>query len=106
MSIGSKVQNKIVSQEQWLSARKELLTAEKGFTRQSDALSTKRRELPWVKLEKNTSSTPATAKYRYPTFSATSPSSSSITSGSALDGDRVAQAAHFWAITSMAPSCI
>ena len=33
MSIGSKVQNKIVSQEQWLAARKELLTAEKGFTR-------------------------------------------------------------------------
>jgi len=53
MSTGSKVQNKIVSQEQWLAARKELLTAEKEFTRQRDALSSKRRELPWVKLEKN-----------------------------------------------------
>src|SRR6267154_872606 len=53
MSTGTKVQHKIPSQEQWLTARKELLAAEKEFTRQRDALSAKRRELPWVKVEKN-----------------------------------------------------
>jgi predicted dithiol-disulfide oxidoreductase (DUF899 family) len=53
MSAGTKVQHKIVSQEQWLTARKELLAAEKEFTRQRDALSAKRRELPWVKVEKD-----------------------------------------------------
>ncbi len=53
MSTGTKVQRKIVSQEQWLAARKELLAAEKEFTRQRDALSAKRREMPWVKVEKN-----------------------------------------------------
>ena len=45
--------HKIVSQQEWLAARKELLAAEKEFTRQRDALSARRRELPWVKLEKN-----------------------------------------------------
>jgi predicted dithiol-disulfide oxidoreductase (DUF899 family) len=44
---------KIVSQAEWLAARKELLAAEKEFTRQRDALSARRRELPWVKVEKN-----------------------------------------------------
>jgi predicted dithiol-disulfide oxidoreductase (DUF899 family) len=44
---------KIVSEADWLAARKELLAAEKEFTRQRDALSAKRREMPWVKVEKN-----------------------------------------------------
>jgi len=46
------MQNQVVSQEQWLAARKDLLQAEKEFTRQRDAISAKRRELPWVKVEK------------------------------------------------------
>ena len=45
-------QHKVVSEEKWLAARKELLAAEKEFTRQRDAISAKRRELPWVKVEK------------------------------------------------------
>ncbi len=43
--------NKIVSREEWLSARRELLQREKTFTRQRDALSQARRELPWVKID-------------------------------------------------------
>ena len=43
----------IVSREEWLNARKELLAEEKTFTRQRDALSAKRRAMPWVKLEKD-----------------------------------------------------
>ena len=45
--------NKIVNCEEWLSARKELLAEEKAFTRERDALSAKRRAMPWVKVEKD-----------------------------------------------------
>src|SRR5881394_2028866 len=42
----------VVSEAEWLVARKDLLTREKEFTRQRDAVSRDRRELPWVKVEK------------------------------------------------------
>jgi predicted dithiol-disulfide oxidoreductase (DUF899 family) len=42
----------IVSQDEWLAARKELLTREKEATRARDALSAARRRLPMVKLDK------------------------------------------------------
>jgi predicted dithiol-disulfide oxidoreductase (DUF899 family) len=41
-----------VSQAEWLAARKDLLTKEKSFTRQRDALSAERRKLPWVRVDK------------------------------------------------------
>ena len=44
--------NKVVSQEQWLAARKELLREEKELTRLRDELSRKRRDLPWVHVDK------------------------------------------------------
>ena len=44
--------HEVVSQAEWLSARKELLRKEKEFTRQRDQLSQLRRELPWVKVDK------------------------------------------------------
>jgi predicted dithiol-disulfide oxidoreductase (DUF899 family) len=44
--------HRIVSREEWLAARKELLGKEKELTRLRDALSAERRELPWVKVEK------------------------------------------------------
>lgn len=43
---------KVATREQWLAARLELLREEKEFTRQADALAARRRELPWVKMEK------------------------------------------------------
>jgi predicted dithiol-disulfide oxidoreductase (DUF899 family) len=43
---------RIVSREEWLAARKELLAKEKNFTHQRDALSAERRNLPWEKVEK------------------------------------------------------
>src|SRR5947209_18340792 len=46
-------EHKIVSQEEWLAARKELLKKEKEATRLRDQLSAERRYLPWVKVEKN-----------------------------------------------------
>ena len=46
----SKIEHpRVVSRAEWLVARKELLTKEKQFTRQRDALSAERRELPWVR---------------------------------------------------------
>ena len=42
----------VVSRDEWLAARKELLAEEKAMTRARDALSTKRRELPMVRIDK------------------------------------------------------
>ncbi len=47
------MQHRVVSQGEWLVARKAHLAAEKAFTRARDDLSRQRRELPWVKVEKN-----------------------------------------------------
>ncbi len=47
------MQHKVVSQNEWLAARKALLAKEKAFSKQRDALSAERRALPWVKVEKN-----------------------------------------------------
>src|SRR4051812_15244521 len=44
---------KVVSRDQWLASRKAHLAKEKEFTRLRDQLSAERRELPWVKVEKN-----------------------------------------------------
>jgi predicted dithiol-disulfide oxidoreductase (DUF899 family) len=45
--------HKVVSHDEWLAARKAYLAEEKAFSRARDALSKKRRELPWEKIEKN-----------------------------------------------------
>ena len=47
------MQHKVVSQSEWLAARKVLLAKEKEFTHARDALSAERRSLPWVKIEKD-----------------------------------------------------
>ncbi len=42
----------VVSNDEWVAARRALLAKEKEFTRLRDELSRQRRELPWVKVEK------------------------------------------------------
>jgi predicted dithiol-disulfide oxidoreductase (DUF899 family) len=42
----------VVSHEAWLAARKALLLEEKEFTRLRDQLSQRRRDLPWVRVDK------------------------------------------------------
>jgi predicted dithiol-disulfide oxidoreductase (DUF899 family) len=42
----------IVSQQEWITARKALLAREKELTRARDDLARMRRELPWVKVDK------------------------------------------------------
>jgi predicted dithiol-disulfide oxidoreductase (DUF899 family) len=44
--------HRVVSQNEWIEARKQLLTKEKEFTRLRDQLSRQRRELPWERVEK------------------------------------------------------
>ena len=48
-----KLNIKVVSPAEWLTARKALLKKEKEFTRLRDELSRQRRELPWEKVEKS-----------------------------------------------------
>lgn len=44
--------HKTGTREQWLAARLELLKAEKELTRRSDELAKQRKELPWVRIDK------------------------------------------------------
>jgi predicted dithiol-disulfide oxidoreductase (DUF899 family) len=44
--------HKIGTREEWLAAREELLAREKEHTRRGDELARERRELPWVRVEK------------------------------------------------------
>jgi predicted dithiol-disulfide oxidoreductase (DUF899 family) len=48
----SKMEHKVVSQEEWTKARKALLAKEKEFLRLQDRLNEERRALPWVKIDK------------------------------------------------------
>jgi predicted dithiol-disulfide oxidoreductase (DUF899 family) len=43
----------VVSRDEWLAARKELLAKEKEFTRERDALNAERRRLPMVEINKD-----------------------------------------------------
>lgn len=52
MSTSTMEKRKVVSRDQWLAARRDLLAREKQLTRELDAVRALRRELPWVKVEK------------------------------------------------------
>jgi predicted dithiol-disulfide oxidoreductase (DUF899 family) len=45
-------QHQVVSPQEWLAARVELLKREKELTRLRDSIAAQRRALPWVKIEK------------------------------------------------------
>jgi predicted dithiol-disulfide oxidoreductase (DUF899 family) len=45
--------HKVVSHEDWLAARRQLLADEKEFTRLRDRLSQRRRDLPWKRVDKD-----------------------------------------------------
>jgi predicted dithiol-disulfide oxidoreductase (DUF899 family) len=45
-------ERKIATREEWVAAREELLVREKEHTRLGDELTQRRRELPWVPVEK------------------------------------------------------
>src|SRR5262249_47283868 len=45
--------HKIVSHDDWLAARRDLLAAEREFTHQRDALTRRRMAMPWERVEKD-----------------------------------------------------
>ena len=45
--------HRIGTQEEWQTEREELLKEEKELTRRGDELARKRRELPWIPVEKD-----------------------------------------------------
>ena len=45
-------QHKVVSRQQWITARKALLVKEKKFTHLREKLAQQRRDLPWVRVDK------------------------------------------------------
>ena len=49
----SVLSHKVVSQEEWLAARRELLREEKALTKQQQRVAAARRELPWMKITKD-----------------------------------------------------
>lgn len=49
---GASARQRVVTQQEWTDARKALLAKEKAFSRERDALSAARRELPMVKVDK------------------------------------------------------
>lgn len=53
MASATITQPKVVSQEQWVEARKAFLVKEKAVMKQMDALRAERMELPWVKVTKD-----------------------------------------------------
>jgi predicted dithiol-disulfide oxidoreductase (DUF899 family) len=46
-----RLEQRVVSHEEWLTARQELLEKEKAFTRQREELSRLQRDLPWEQQE-------------------------------------------------------
>src|SRR5499427_3960380 len=51
MLTGTVTNQKIVSRDEWLIARKQLLAREKQLTRERDAIAAERRSLPWVEVD-------------------------------------------------------
>ena len=45
--------HRVVAHDEWIEARKAYLVEEKAFSRARDALSRKRRELPWERVDKD-----------------------------------------------------
>jgi predicted dithiol-disulfide oxidoreductase (DUF899 family) len=71
MSTGTFTTPRIVSRNEWLAPRTRLLVMEKDATRARDALAAKRRDLPWVKVEKPTFLTARAAVQRYASAAST-----------------------------------
>jgi predicted dithiol-disulfide oxidoreductase (DUF899 family) len=53
MTEATMADHKVGTHEEWLAAREQLLVREKEHTRIGDELARQRRELPWVRVEKD-----------------------------------------------------
>ena len=99
------IDHKTGTREEWLAARLELLEAEKELTRRSDELAQQRRELPWVRIDKDVPLRDRRGRQRpSPSSSGGVRSSSSITSCSAPTTRRDVPPARRSRTASTAPS--
>ena len=73
-------QQRIVTRDEWIAARKELLIKEKALTRAHDALAAERRQLPMVKVDTSYMFDTPAGRARWPSSSTAAASSMSITS--------------------------
>ena len=80
MAAGTLSPPKVVSREEWLSARRALFVEEKEITHKLDELRKKRRHLPWVKIEHPYVFEGADGKCRLPICFTAAANSPSITS--------------------------
>ena len=76
----------IVSRDQWLDARRNLLAREKALTKERDAITASRQALPWMQLEKTYVFETDAGEATLPELLGITASLSSITSCSALSG--------------------
>jgi len=108
MSIRTVDNPKIVSREEWLVARKKTTgTRKAAHSRAAPAVATERRQLPWVKAEKNyVFRFPQREEKRSPISSMAKASSSFITSCSVRSGKKLAPAAPSTWIIRTAHWCI
>src|SRR6516225_1770299 len=97
-------EHSIVSREEWLPLRQELLRKEKELTRLRDRLNAERRELPWVRVEKNYVFNAPGGRVSLRNSLPEGANWSSITSCLDRIGRRVVRAAHLCPIISTARS--
>ena len=89
------MQHNVVSQSEWLAARKALLVQGKGVHQGARSIEgAARRALPWVKVEKNYVFEGPNGRERCRSFSPAEASSSSTISCSAQAGSRAVRVAH------------
>lgn len=93
-------QRRVVSRDEWETARAELLVKEKELTRARDALSARRRRLPMVRIDKEYVFESPDGAVAFRACSAAVVSSSSGTSCSTATGTRVASAVPYRSTTS------
>ena len=98
--------HKVVSREEWVAARKAHLANEKELTRLRDKLSAERRELPWVKVEKEYVFDTPQGKKRSPIFSKAQPTDHPSLHVEMGPGSGLRQLLASRPIMPKAPSCI
>ena len=95
----------VATQEEWLTARRELLDAEKEHMQKGDELTRKRRGLPWVPVEKDyvfeTEDGQRTLAELFD-GSCSSTTSCSASASASMSRTRDARAAPWWPTTSTA----
>lgn len=96
------MQHAVVSRDNWLTARRDLLRAEKELTQLRDKVARERLALPWVRIDKEYVLTRRMVRVRSPISSTAARNFSCNISCSHRDGRKAARVARSWLITPTA----